>query len=316
MSEVKPGSSKEWALIESLLNKSVAEQRKSRRWGIFFKLLTFAYIFFALWMFSPSNWLPDKKTDFHTAVIDVDGMIAASQEASADAIVSGLRDAFESKEAKGVILRINSPGGSPVQSGFVFNEILRLKEKYPDKKVYAAITDMGASGAYYIAAAADEIYADPASIVGSIGVISSGFGFSDVMGKVGIDRRIMASGDNKAMLDPFSPVNPEEVEKFQVLLGVVHQQFIDSVRRGRGERLKENKETFSGMFWTGRQALEIGLVDALGSPGYIAREVIGYEEIVDYTVRPNPFDAFAEKLGVSLGKGFAIALGVTPFSLR
>lgn len=313
---MKEAGPKEWALIESLLNQSMVDQRKSRRWGIFFKLLTFTYIFFALWMFSPNNWMPEKPTDKHTAVVDVEGMIAASQDASADIIVSGLRDAFESKQVAGIILRINSPGGSPVQSGFVFNEILRLREKHPEINVYAAITDMGASGAYYIAAAAEEIYADPASIVGSIGVISSGFGFSDVMDKIGIDRRVMSSGNNKAMLDPFSPVKKEEVEKFQILLGVVHQQFIDSVRKGRGDRLKETEETFSGMFWTGQQALEIGLIDALGSPGYIAREVIGVEEIVDYTVKPNPFDSFADKLGVSLGKGFAMALGIVPFGLK
>lgn len=316
MSEERPGSPREWKLIESLLDKSMDEQRKSRRWGVFFKLLTFAYLFFAIYMFTPSNWELDGVDEGHTALVDVEGMIAAAEPANADTIVSGLRDAFEAEKSKGIIIRINSGGGSPVQSGFVFNEILRLREKYPEKKVYAAITDTGASGAYFIASAAEQIYADPASIVGSIGVISAGFGFSEVMEKIGVDRRIMSAGTNKAMLDPFSPVQPKEVEKFQVILGVVHQQFIESVTKGRGDRLKVTEDTFSGMFWTGEQALELGLVDALGSPGFIAREIIGADKIINYTISPNPFDEILGRLGVSIGKGFATALGVTPFGLR
>ena len=233
------------------------------------------------------------------------GVIAADQEASADNIIGSLRDAFDADEALGVILRINSPGGSPVQSGYIFDEIRRLKETRPDFPVYAVIMDLGASGAYYIAAAADEIYADKASLVGSIGVIGSGFGFVDTMEKLGVERRLYTSGEHKAFLDPFSPQNEEEKEFWQGVLKVTHKQFISQVKLGRGERLNETPDMFSGLVWTGEQAVDMGLVDGLSSSSQIARDVLGTDELVSYTYRPDPFAKFVEKFGMSFGQGVA-----------
>ncbi|HEX4938160.1 MAG TPA: S49 family peptidase [Candidatus Kapabacteria bacterium] len=294
------------------------EQRKSRRWGIFFKLLTLGYLVVALLVFSAGKWsdgMPNSSKD-HTALVDLNGIIMADSEASADRVVKGLREAFKAEHAKGVVLRVNSPGGSPVQSGMVYREIRRLKQEHPDKKIYAVITDAGASGAYYISAAADEIYADPASIVGSIGVVSDGFGFVNAMEKVGVERRVYTSGDNKAMLDPFQPVDEQQKAYFSSILGDVHQQFIDAVKEGRGDRLKDDPTIFSGLFWSGRQALELGLIDGLASPGQVAREMIGQEEIVDYTPQVNPFDAFVGKLGVSMADRFMAMLGIGNIRLQ
>lgn len=303
----RPRNNKEWKLIEKLLDKSLDEQSKARRWGIFFKILTFAYLFIILIVFAGQRWGGDAPTSNkpHAALVEVKGMIAADQSASADAVASALRRAFEAEQAKGIVLRINSPGGSPVQSGMIFDEIRRLREEYPDKKVYAAITDMGTSGAYYIAAAADEIYADKASLIGSIGVISMGFGFTGTMEKLGVERRVFTSGDNKALLDPFLPLNEIEVGHFQTVLGSVHQQFISQVKLGRGERLK-SEDVFNGLLWTGEQAVTLGLVDGLSSPGRVAREQVGEEDIINYTLQPNPLQALVGKLGVSfLGELFA-----------
>ncbi|PCJ44874.1 MAG: S49 family peptidase [Moraxellaceae bacterium] len=311
------GPSKEWKLVEQLALQSLEEQKKSRRWGIFFKFATLLYVIFIFVAFRSEAGGGDgaKSYEPHTALVDVVGIIMAGREAEADVIVGGLRDAFEAKHSKAILLRINSPGGSPVQSNMVYNEIMRLKEKYPEKKVYAAITDAGASGAYFIAAAADAIYADPASIVGSIGVISDGFGFTKVMEKIGVERRVYSSGDNKAMLDPFSPLNAEQSAHFSSLLNNVHEQFIRAVRQGRGDRLKEDETIFSGLMWTGEQALELGLIDGLGSPGYVAREVVGVEEMVDYTQRPSPLQSIFDRIGVKIGITIAESLG-SNFSLR
>ncbi len=309
-----------WKLLEKTLLAGVQEQRRARRWGIFFKLLTFIYLFGALALFSPALQLGKGTAarESHTAVINVRGMIADEESASADNIVGALRAAFEDANTKGVILRINSPGGSPVQSGYIYDEIRRLRGEYPAIKVYAVITDLGASGAYYIASAADEIYADKSSLVGSIGVTAATFGFVDTMEKLGVERRVYTAGEHKAFLDPFQPEKPEETRFWRSVLATTHQQFIDSVKRGRGERLQDaqHPELFSGLIWSGEQALELGLVDGLGSTAYVAREVVGEPEIVDFTVKESPFDRFTKKLGTSVAERLAILAGLQGPALR
>ena len=252
----------------------------------------------------------------HTALIEVHGVIADDAEASADNIVSSLRDAFEATHVAGIILRINSPGGSPVQAGYIYDEIKRLRKQYPEKAVYAVITDMCASGGYYIASAADEIYADKASIVGSIGVIMNSFGFVGAMEKLGIERRMLTAGENKGFLDPFSPLKEADVKHVESMLNNIHQQFIDVVKAGRGDRLKSNDELFSGLVWTGEQSVELGLVDGLGSASYVAREIIGQEKIVDYTIKPDPFEQFANRLGVVMAETFARISGMEAGAIR
>ena len=310
---------KSWRLLEKALLSSVQEQRRSRRWGIFFKLLTFIYLFGALALFLPV--LDLKKgaaTGAHTAMIEIRGMIADQEAASADKVVGSLRAAFEDANTRGVILRINSPGGSPVQSGYIYDEIRRLRGEYPQIKVYAVITDLGASGAYYIASAADEIYADKASLVGSIGVTAASFGFVETMEKLGVERRVYTSGEHKAFLDPFQPQKEEETRFWKGVLDTTHRQFIESVKQGRGDRLKaeEHPELFSGLVWSGEQALQLGLVDALGSASYVAREVIGEKEMVDFTVRDTPFDRFAKRLGTSVADRIALWMGFQGPTLR
>ncbi len=261
-----------------------------------------AAIFFMIYVKNDLNDMPGKQQK-HTALIEIRGTIAADSEANADSIVSALRDAFKNKNSAAVILRINSPGGSPVQAGYINDEIKRLRDKHPDKPVYAVITDMCASGGYYIAAAADEIYADKASIVGSIGVIMNGFGFVDAMDKLGIERRMMTAGENKGFMDPFSPLKEDDTQHIKSLLGSIHQQFIDVVKEGRGERLSDDPKIFSGLVWTGEQAIDVGLVDALGSSSYVAREVIGAEKIVDYTYNQPVLERFVERFGASMASG-------------
>lgn len=314
------GDDKSWRLLEKAVLAGVQEQRRTRRWGIFFKLLTFLYLFGALLMFSPLFDLQKTaaRGETHTALVEVRGMIADNEAASADNIVSSLRAAFEDPKTKGVVLRINSPGGSPVQSGYIYDEIRRLRGEHPDTKVYAVITDLGASGAYYIASAADEIYADKASLVGSIGVTAASFGFVDLMGKLGVERRVYTSGEHKAFLDPFQPQKDDETRFWQGVLDTTHRQFIESVKKGRGDRLKVDghPELFSGLVWSGEQALELGLVDKLGSTSYVAREVIGAKEIVDYTKQDTPFDRFAKRLGASMAEQLAMWMGFQGPSLR
>lgn len=318
-SSVSESDPKSWKLLEKTLLASVHEQRRSRRWGIFFKLLTFIYLFGALALFSPliSNQGGGSSSP-HTAVIEVRGMIADKEAASADNIVGSLRAAFKDPNTKGVILRINSPGGSPVQSGYVYDEIRRLRGEHPDIKVYAVISDLGASGAYYIASAADQIYADKASLVGSIGVTAASFGFVDTMQKLGVERRVYTSGEHKAFLDPFQPQKDEETRFWKTVLETTHKQFIDSVKKGRGDRLKdaEHPELFSGLIWSGEQALSLGLIDGLGSTSYVAREVIGQEEMVDFTVQESPLDRFTKKLGASVAEHLALWMGFQGPTLR
>lgn len=308
--------------VEKFIGESFAEQKKARRWGVLFKSLTFAYLFVALAVFMPSNFKSGPAaTEPHTAIVRVSGAIAADQPASANAIVSGLRRAFEAEHSKAVILIINSPGGSPVQSGYVYDEMWRLRSENPDKKLYAVITDLGASGGYYMASAAEDIYANRASLVGSIGVTASGFGFVGVMERLGVERRHYTAGDHKAFLDPFSPVKEGEEVFWREVLANVHAQFMSVVHKGRGERLKftpdfTEDELFSGLIWSGEQALSLGLIDGLGSPGYVAREVVGVEEVIDYSVKPSAIDTLIRQLGVSVGRGVALSAGFDAQTVR
>lgn len=315
---IPPESARDWKLIEKLVMSLQSEQRKSRRWGIFFKLLTFGYLFALLFMFQfpLGGALESAAKGEHTALVEVEGTIAADELASADNIVGALREAFKADNSVGVILRINSPGGSPVQSGYVYDEIVRLREEYPNKKLYAVISDVGASGAYYIAAAADEIYADKASLVGSIGVVAGGFGFTGIMEKLGVDRRLYTAGENKAFLDPFSPEEKEEVRFWEDVLETTHEQFIESVRKGRGDRLADDDRLFSGLIWSGEQALELGLIDGLGSSSHVARQVIGQEDLVDYSRRKSPFQDIVDQFGVSVGSGIARYITESRLELR
>jgi protease-4 len=252
----------------------------------------------------------------HTAMVRVEGTIADNELASANNIVRGLRRAFEDKHATAVLLAINSPGGSPVQAGQVYDEIKRLRGKYPDKKVYAAISDLGASGAYYIAAAADQIYADQASLVGSIGVISSSFGFTGLMQKLGVERRLFTAGENKGMLDPFSPLPDEQLALWQAVIDGTHQQFIARVKAGRGKRLVDDPLLFSGAVWSGEQALKLGLIDGLASAGGVARDIIGAETIVDVSVGESPVKSLLKNFGMSFGAGFASQLEQLSYGLK
>ncbi len=295
-------------LLERLAFASLSEQRKARRWGIFFKLFFAIYLLVLLVLSLSDKWGQGGLGSRYSALIDLEGVIDSNSKASADNIISSLRAAFESKATVGVILRANSPGGSPVQAGYINDEITRLREKYPNIPVYAVISDICASGCYYVVAAADKIYANKASLVGSIGVLMDGFGFVDAMKKLGIERRLMTAGENKAFLDPFSPVNPKHRRYIQDMLKDIHAQFIDQVKEGRGDALKDDKDLFSGLVWTGDKAKELGLVDELGSASYVAREVIGAEEIVDFTVKENFFNRFADKIGASMAKALKVEL--------
>jgi protease-4 len=305
MSESGPGTSGDnWdrKILEKVALAAVQEQRRARRWGIFFKLLLFVYLFVLLFIgmgwFVKKDGLPGK----HTALVEVRGVIAAGGAASADNIITGLQDAFKDKGTQGVILRINSPGGSPVQAGYINDEIKRLRGKYPKIPIYAVVEDICASGGYYIAVAADKIYVDKASIIGSIGVLMDGFGFTGLMDKLGIERRLLAAGENKGFLDPFSPIRDSQKAYAETMLGDIHQQFITVVRQGRGKRLKETPEMFSGLLWIGQKSIELGLADAMGSVDYVAREVIKAEDIVDFTPRENIAERVARRFGAAMAE--------------
>jgi len=301
----------ERGLIEKLALDALKEQRRARRWGIFFKLLAFAYVTFLIGTFY--DWgRRDRSTEKHTALVEVAGVIDAKGNASADNVTAALQGAFKDKKTQGVVLRINSPGGSPVQAGIIYDEIRRLRGLHPDTPVYAVVEDICASGGYYIASAADKIYVDKASLVGSIGVLMDNFGFVDAMHKLGVERRVFTAGDNKAFLDPFSPLEARQVDYAKALLGEIHTQFIDVVRKGRGARLKDSPELFSGLIWTGSKSIELGLTDGLGSLEYVAREVVKAESIVDFTQKEN----VAERLAKRFGAGAAAALGLTAESPR
>jgi len=301
----------EWqqGVINKLAFAAVNEQKRARRWGIFFKFLMFIYLAAILYLYTPDVDVSTSGSGKHTALVELSGVIAADKEANADDVVAGLRDAFEDKKTAGVILRINSPGGSPVQAGYINDEIGRLRQEYPDTPFYVVISDICASGGYYVAAAADKIYADKASIVGSIGVRMDGFGFVDAMHKLGVERRLLTAGEHKGFLDPFQPAKPADIEQVQKLLDDIHQQFIDVVTAGRGDKLKDDPDLFSGYVWTGEQAIVMGLVDELGSSGYVAREVIGEENIVDFTQTEDWLTKFGKSFGTALGRGVGEVLG-------
>jgi protease IV len=288
--------------LEKIALAGLQEQKISRRWSVLFKSLTFIYLFFLLLMLL--GWVGANKNSSlaHTALIDINGVIEAGGQVNADAVISSLKDAYDHKGTKGIILRINSPGGSPVQAGIINDEIHRQRKLHPEVPVYAVVEDICASGGYYIAVAADKIFVDKASIVGSIGVLMDGYGFTELMKKVGVERRLMTAGENKGMLDPFSPENPKQKAFAQNMLDQIHQQFIKVVRDGRGSRLKETQETFSGLFWNGEESIKLGLADAEGSADYVAREVIKESEIVDFTYQETVVDRFAKKLGASMGQ--------------
>ena len=302
--------------IEKLALSGLKEQKATRRWSIFFKVLLFIYLFIVL--FYALGWITNGKaaTGAHTALIEIYGVIEAGGDVNADSVMGSLNDAYENKGTKGIILRINSPGGSPVQAGIIYDEIRRQKKLHPTIPVYAVVEDICASGGYYIAAAADKIYVDKASIVGSIGVLMDGYGFTELMKKVGVERRLLTAGENKAMLDPFSPVNPKHQQLAQAMLNQIHEQFKTIVRQGRGNRLVEDSETFSGLFWSGEQSIKIGLADALGSADYVAREVIKQEEIVDFTYQDSITDRFAKRLGASMAKSVGLDAVVRGVKLR
>jgi protease IV len=288
-------------VLEDLAFATLTEQRRSRRWGYVFKGLMFVYLVAVLMLMIPAGDMPAAK-NVHTALVEINGVIAADAEANADTIVTGIRDAFDNPNAQGLILRLNTPGGSPVQAGIINDEIKRLQETRPDFPVYAVIQDVCASGGYYIAVAAEEIYADKASIVGSIGVRMDSFGFTKTIEKLGIERRSLTAGENKAFLDPFLPMKEADVQHAHDMLDNIHQQFIDVVIAGRGDRLVDDPKLFSGLFWSGEQALPLGLIDGLANSSTVARDIIGAEDIIDYTPRPNYLDRFAGKLGASLSQ--------------
>ena len=288
----------ERSILEDLARETLRERRRARRWGILFKSLFGLYLI-ALTIMVVMDGI-SRPAGEHTALVDLEGTIARDSDVDADQIAQGLREAFEAEDSKAVILRINSPGGSPVQAGLINTEIHRLREMYPDKPLYAVITDMCASGGYYAAVAADKIYADKASIVGSIGVLLNSFGVVKAMEKLGVERRLITAGEHKALLDPFSPLKRFDRQHMEQLLDQVHQQFIDTVKADRGEILRDDPEIFSGLFWTGEEALERGLIDEFGSVGSVARDVVGAEKIVDYTPQEDLFGRFTKQLGVSI----------------
>ncbi len=294
-------SSWEREAILKLASSSLKEQKRARNWGIFFKLLGFTYVAVLIGSMLGWNLFGVSKTiGKHTAVVELAGVIADGESASADNVVTGLRAAFKADNSAAVILRINTPGGSPVQASYINREITRLREIHPDKPLYAVVTDICASGGVFAAVAADKIYADKASLVGSIGVRMDGFGFEGTMEKLGVERRLMTAGKHKALLDPFSPEDEFEKQHVQNLLDEIHQQFIDVVKEGRGDKLANDENMFSGLFWTGEQALELGLVDGFGSTSYVAREVVGVEELKDYTQRDDILQKFAKRLGTEI----------------
>lgn len=300
--------------LEKLAFAALQEQRARRRWGIFFKFLGFAYLLTVL--LALVDWESGGAHEGrHTAMVYLNGVIDSKGEASAEKIMSALQGAFEEKNSAGVVLRINSPGGSPVQAGMVNDEIKRLRAKYPDKPLYAVVEDLCASGGYYVAAAADRIYVNKASVVGSIGVLMDGFGFTGTMDKLGVERRLLTAGENKGFLDPFSPLEAKQKAHAQLLLNDIHKQFIDVVKSGRGTRLKETPDMFSGLMWTGEQSIKMGLADDYGTVDSVARDVIKAEKVLDYSVKDNIAERVAKRLGAGAMASFWNGFSES-FSLR
>ena len=296
----------ERGVLEKLALSALQEQRRARHWGIFFKALTFGYLFLVLFLIM--GWMGKKETlsvGKHTALVEMQGVISANSAASADNLIPSLQDAFKDKDTQGVILRINSPGGSPVQAGQINDEIRRLRAEYPKIPLYVVVDDICASGGYYVAAAADKIFVDKASLIGSIGVLMDGFGFTGTMSKLGVERRLITAGANKGFLDPFSPSNTTQTEYVKQMLAQIHQQFIDVVRKGRGKRLKETPDTFSGLIWNGEKGVEMGLADGYGTLESVARDVVKAEKIVDFTTK----ESFADRMAKRFGAGVMSAIG-------
>jgi protease IV len=318
MSEFEPvnsGDNWERKILEKVALAAIQEQRRARHWGIFFKLLVLIYLFALL--FIGIGWFGKKDgAGKHTALVEVRGVIGPDSPASADNITTGLQDAFKDKRTQGVIVRINSPGGSPVQAGYINDEIRRLRAKYPNIPVYAVVEDICASGGYYIAVAADKIYVNKASIIGSIGVLMDGFGFTGTMEKLGVERRLLAAGENKGFLDPFSPINESQKQYAETMLKDIHSQFISVVRQGRGKRLKETPEMFSGLLWIGQKSIELGLADAMGSIDSVARDVIQAEDIVDYTPKENIAERVAKRFGAAMAETLVRLGAFSSFTFR
>ncbi|HTD91632.1 MAG TPA: S49 family peptidase [Burkholderiales bacterium] len=303
----------ERTVLEKVALAAVTEQRRARRWGMLFKFLILAYLFavliIAMGWYGKRDGFPAK----HTALVELTGVIGTGTAASADTVMQGLADAFKDKRTQGIVLRINSPGGSPVQAGYINDEIKRLRMKYPEIPLYAVVEDMCASGGYYVAVAADKIFVNKASLIGSIGVLMNGFGFTGTMEKLGVERRLLAAGENKGFLDPFSPMNDEQKAYAKQMLAEIHEQFIDVVRKGRGKRLKETPEMFSGLVWVGQKSIELGLADAIGSAEQVARDVIKAEDLVDFTPRENVAERLAKRFGTSVAESLVKlgAIGVS-----
>ena len=302
--------------LEKVALAAIQEQRRARYWSIFFKVLLFIYLFMLLFLWL--GWIGKKdaiSSGKHTALVELRGVIGPESSASADNVIAGLQAAFKDKHTQGVVLRINSPGGSPVQAGYINDEIRRLRAKYPNTPMYAVVEDICASGGYYVAVAADHIYVDKGSIIGSIGVLMDGFGFTGLMDKLGIERRLLAAGENKGFLDPFSPIRESQVEYAETMLEEIHKQFISVVRQGRGDRLKETPDLFSGLLWVGTRSVELGLADAIGSVDFVAREVIKAEDIVDFTPRENVAERLARRFGAAMADTLVRSV-VSPLTVR
>ncbi|MFM2056224.1 MAG: hypothetical protein RLY71_609 [Pseudomonadota bacterium] len=298
-------------VLEQFAHEYMRDRRRERRWRNLFRCAWLLLLGGLLWTASHQNERASAPSSPHTALVELRGEIAVDTEASAENMLSGLRSAFEDSGAQAVVIRINSPGGSPVQAGIINDELQRLKDKH-DKKLYVVVEESCASGAYYVAAAADEIYVDKASIVGSIGVLMDGFGFTSLMDKLGVERRLLTAGSNKGMLDPFSPLSDKQRGYAQAMLDQIHRQFIDVVRKGRGKRLKEVPETFSGLFWNGEEAVKMGLADGFGNLDYVAREIVKAEEVIDYTPKENVAERLAKRFGAAMGEGAVKALRSVP----
>lgn len=299
-------------VLERLALEVLAEQKRRRRWSVFLRLSTLALVAAVLWVFGGFAEVEPLDGGRHTALVSLEGEIAAKGEVSADHVVASLQAAFADAGTQGVVLRINSPGGSPVQAGIISDEILRLRALHPEVPVFAVVEDICASGGYYVAAVADRIYVDKASIVGSIGVLMDGFGFSGLMERLGVERRLLTAGDNKGFLDPFSPQQPKQLAHARLMLQEIHTQFVDTVRKGRGERLKETPEMFSGLMWSGAKSVEMGLADGFGTVDSVAREVIKAETIRDYTQKQNLAERFAQRFGAGMAERAASVLAGSP----
>jgi protease-4 len=300
MSE-EPDISPERGALERLLHAHLEEQRRGRRWSIFFRAIGFLFLFTVLVLLVSYEGEDLVATGPHTSLVDLQGEIGGEDGLSADALIGALVSAFEAKHTKAVVMRINSPGGSPVHAGQVYDEIQRLKAKYPKIPFYVVVDDLCASGGYYIAAAADRIFVDKASLIGSIGVLMDGFGFTEAMKKLGVERRLLTAGEHKGFLDPFAPIDPVEEAHAKVMLNEIHQQFIQAVRQGRGKRLKEIPDMFTGLIWNGTRSIDLGLADGLGSLDYVAREVVKAEDILDYTPHEDLAERLARRIGSAIG---------------